>query len=451
MGTSGEKYDKLTNHGRNDQVDPKTNQPIDTPTGIAMTKDERAKAPPAGQAPSTPDTTKPTGSTAPDPARVFFNPANSQLSFGGDLLITHTNSPVDSILGRGQFQIDPLIVIGPTDNGAIHLSDTAGAGILDTQTGQTLLDGFLLEAAYMPSTLPGFAGMIQGYVDIPPDFVGGTNNIIGSSFLQDISATSAAGGQPTFWFYADQPLFDAQGNSLIPEIGATGSMKFGVPAAVPEPSALVLSAISAIAGLVGCWWHHRRSSAHDDDRSAPADAQRLGMRDQGVDDELDVLVQVHAEPLGPAVDVVPLDLGGEALVLELLLDARRGERADPVRADEAAGHDEAGQLVAGQQRLVERRQLGDIRRIVMGDDGLGDLGLALLAEPGDDPPRVLLGPAVVVGVVQQAGDGPPRLVGRAGAVAMRRPSHRRLDPPGMIPQRRAVRPLVRPSPPRPRR
>ena len=29
------------------------------------------------------------------------------------------------------------------------------------------------------------------------------------------------------------------------------------------------------------------------------------MRRQGVDDELDVLVQVHAEPLGPAVDVFP--------------------------------------------------------------------------------------------------------------------------------------------------
>ena len=69
-------------------------------------------------------------------------------------------------------------------------------------------------------------------------------------------------------------------------------------------------------------------------------------------------------------------------------------------------------------------------------------GLALFAEPGDDPPRVLFGPAIVVRVVQQTGDGPPWLIGRAGAVAMRRPSHRRLDPPGMIPQRRIVRPLL---------
>src|SRR5262245_4286591 len=78
----------------------------------------------------------------------------------------------------------------------------------------------------------------------------------------------------------------------------------------------------------------------------------------------------------------------------------------------------------------------------MGDDGLGDLGLAPLAEPGDDQPRVLLGPSVIVGVVQEPGDRPSRLVGRAGAVSMRRPSHRRFDPARMVSQRRAVRPLV---------
>ena len=80
----------------------------------------------------------------------------------------------------------------------------------------------------------------------------------------------------------------------------------------------------------------------------------VGMRRQRVDDELDVLVQRHAEPLDSAVDVLALHLRGEALVLELLLDARGRERADAVGPDQAAGHDEAGQLVAGQQRLVER-------------------------------------------------------------------------------------------------
>src|SRR5262245_11728677 len=83
-----------------------------------------------------------------------------------------------------------------------------------------------------------------------------------------------------------------------------------------------------------------------------ADAERLGMWGQGVDHQLDVLVQAHPEPLDAARDVLPLDLGGEALVLELLLDTRWRERVDPLGADETAGHDEAGQLVAGQERLV---------------------------------------------------------------------------------------------------
>ncbi len=44
-------------------------------------------------------------------------------------------------------------------------------------------------------------------------------------------------------------------------------------------------------------------------------------------------------------------------------------------------------------------------------DGVSDLLFALLAEPIDDPPRVLVGPLLVVGVVQQAGDGPGLRVG----------------------------------------
>jgi hypothetical protein len=63
------------------------------------------------------------------------------------------------------------------------------------------------------------------------------------------------------------------------------------------------------------------------------------MRRQRVDDQLDVLVQLDAEPFGPAVDVVPADLCCEALVLELLLDARRGERPDAVGPAEDRGQE----------------------------------------------------------------------------------------------------------------
>ena len=42
----------------------------------------------------------------------------------------------------------------------------------------------------------------------------------------------------------------------------------------------------------------------------------------------------------------------------------------------------------------------------MEGDRVGDLLFALLPEPIDDPLRMLLRPLLVVGVVQQSGDGP---------------------------------------------
>ena len=90
------------------------------------------------------------------------------------------------------------------------------------------------------------------------------------------------------------------------------------------------------------------------------------MRLQGIDDELDMVVEVHAQSLGTLVDVVAVDLGGKALVLEFFLDGRWRERVDAVGADHAAGHHEAGKLVAGQESFVEGGQLGNIRRVEMG-------------------------------------------------------------------------------------
>ena len=47
------------------------------------------------------------------------------------------------------------------------------------------------------------------------------------------------------WFYVDQPLFDENGQSLVPDIGVTGAIKIGV--AVPEPATLCLLALGALA------------------------------------------------------------------------------------------------------------------------------------------------------------------------------------------------------------
>ena len=67
------------------------------------------------------------------------------------------------------------------------------------------------------------------------------------------------------------------------------------------------------------------------------------------------LVQLDPELLGALVDVLPVDAGGEGRLLQLLLDRLRLERRDPVGPDEAARVDEAGELVAGEERLLQRR------------------------------------------------------------------------------------------------
>jgi len=245
----GSKFDRLTNHGRNDQVDPATGKVIDTPTGVAMTLAERARASAPGAAPMRPDAARALGATAPDPARAFFDPATDRLGVGGDLLLSYTNVLPDPIVGRGLVQVEPMIVIGLADNGAIHLSDTQ-LRIKDTLTGDFVLDGYLLNAAYMPSSLPGFAGMIQAYLDIPPDFAGGLDNAMASAFLAGIGAARDGDDLPTFWFYADQPLFDPAGRPLVGTEGVTGALKIG--AGVPEPAtwALMLAGLGA-AGLIG--------------------------------------------------------------------------------------------------------------------------------------------------------------------------------------------------------
>src|SRR5579864_5763113 len=73
---------------------------------------------------------------------------------------------------------------------------------------------------------------------------------------------------------------------------------------------------------------------------------------------------------------------------------------------------------------------------------MSDHRLAALAEPRDDAIRMLLGPLLVVGIVEQAGDRPGGFVARACTVAMRRPPHDGLDRACVISQRSTERPFV---------
>src|SRR2546425_8764244 len=71
------------------------------------------------------------------------------------------------------------------------------------------------------------------------------------------------------------------------------------------------------------------------------------------DYERDVFAEIDAEELRAQLDFFAVDAGGEFLVLELLEHARRFKHGDTIGPQPGTGDDEAGQFIAGQERLVE--------------------------------------------------------------------------------------------------
>src|SRR3990172_4761778 len=96
---------------------------------------------------------------------------------------------------------------------------------------------------------------------------------------------------------------------------------------------------------------------------------------QGAGHEADMLVEVHAQLLGAAVDILSVDGAREALVLELLLDRARLEPRDGAPGThQGAGGDEARELVAGVQPAVEKGDPRIARVVGVGTDRVDDVG-----------------------------------------------------------------------------
>ena len=126
-----------------------------------------------------------------------------------------------------------------------------------------------------------------------------------------------------------------------------------------------------------------------------------------------------------------LHRGGEALLLELLFHAAGLQSVNALGPNLGHGRDEAGQLVAGVERLVQRRDARAIGQIVGVRLDRVDhvLGIAVLGQDGRALQRMVgrVRPALVVEVVQQADDAPGRLRrrpagGRRPASRLRRPA-----------------------------
>jgi len=157
-----------------------------------------------------------------------------------------------------------------------------------------------------------------------------------------------------------------------------------------------------------------------------------------------VLVEVDAQLLSPVAHLVAVDGGGEARLLELLLDRLGRQPVDALGAHRGTGHDEARQLVDGEQRLLHRGLAGHAQEVgVRGDRADDHRVLAAALELGHDRPRVAVvgvhvRMALVVGVVQEPGQ-PPGLDVLAALLGVG--AHADLHATAVAAQRRRLHPL----------
>ena len=183
----------------------------------------------------------------------------------------------------------------------------------------------------------------------------------------------------------------------------------------------------------------RRLSARLRGVGGGAEPELAGDRLQRRDDVRDVLVELQPDQLRARVDLVAVHAGREGRLLELLPHRLRLEAFETGRPHEPARVDEAGQLVTGEERLLElrlARQLEVLRVRQHRPDH--DLRVALLAEDRRSVLRMLVerGVNLVVEVVEQRDTAPQLLVlARAPRVS----AHRRLDRERMAEERLALR------------
>ena len=152
-----------------------------------------------------------------------------------------------------------------------------------------------------------------------------------------------------------------------------------------------------------------------------------------------MLVELEAEQLRAGVDLVTVDAGRERRLLQLLAHRLRLEALEPGRPHEPARVDEARELVAREERLLQRRLARDREVLRVREDRHDQLlGVALLAQDRRAVLRMLVerGVDLVVEVVQERRAAPELLV---LAEEPRVPARRRLDGERVTQQRLALR------------
>ncbi len=226
MSVVGNKFDNLTDHGKGKKT---------TAEGEKEAKEEFDPAPPAGDEEGKADDKKVKKSKKV--SRVSYDNGNLEFHFARRPGSDPAAGPGDPVDLRGRFVLEPMVVIGSSQNGTIHLSDTTFR-IVDAETGDQLMKGYVLEAAYFHKTSRrDAAGVIQGYLDVPPDDAGGINQHVRSQFLSGMGKARDAGDLTRLWIYTDAPLLDKSGHPVSEEsVSATLTVGVDERRAVRSPA-----------------------------------------------------------------------------------------------------------------------------------------------------------------------------------------------------------------------
>ena len=151
-----------------------------------------------------------------------------------------------------------------------------------------------------------------------------------------------------------------------------------------------------------------------------AEAESVGFFAHGGDAEADVIVERDAEFFSALDDVFATDASGEGFVFHAFFYRADFEIEDAFgRTDVGAGGEKAGKLVAREQRVLQRSLARNAGIFRVGKNGADELfAVAVLAEDfgafgGMLTVRrvIVVGPALVVEVVEEGGEAPEIFVG----------------------------------------